>query len=72
MNLNPSRELDWLQLSRFSSSGPESLLAFEAILHERTISEAMFERLPKGYISKLLKTFRSELLGFDRNSTLID
>lgn len=67
MNLNSHRELDWLQLSRFVGGSSESILALDGLLHGRTISEEMFERLPKGYIARLLGVIRNELTNFEHN-----
>ncbi len=72
MNLNSHRELDWLQLSRFTGGSSESILALDALLHRRAVSEDMFQRLPKGYIARLLRVIRNELVNFDNNEELIE
>lgn len=67
MNLNTRRELDWLQLSRFTGGTRESIINLDGLLHERVVSEEMFERLPRGYIARLLRAIRSELLNFEES-----
>lgn len=72
MNLNSGKELDWLELSRFTGGSSESILALDGLLYGRALSREMFQRLPKGYIARLLKVIRNELLNCEQNEQLIE